>query len=75
MQFVAHIRVNGQKHLVLCRVNNPKKVWGFLKQVPYVSLKIRKSGKDGQKLIDEGKFLEQAPELLRCLLGGEVIKL
>ena len=65
MQDTAHLLVNGQKILVLRRSNFRV----------HVSLKIRRSGKDGMFLEDESGYLENEPDALKELLEGKVIKL
>ena len=65
MQDTAHLLVNGQKILVLRRSNFRV----------HVSLKIRRSGKDGMFLEGESGYLENEPDALKELLEGKVIKL
>lgn len=64
MQFLGHIKVDGQVILVLVR-GHPKR--------GYNSLKIRKSGKPGWFLHDESIGLSLQRNKLKALLSGEVI--
>lgn len=66
MQDTAHLKINGQTILVLRRVNIA---------ACDVSLKIRKSGKDGMFLEDESIYLENEPEVLKELQDGKVVRL
>jgi hypothetical protein len=66
MQDTAHLIVNSQKILVLRRANFA---------ACDVSLKIRKSGKDGMFLQDESIYLEGEPDVLKELQDGKVIRI
>jgi len=66
MQTIGYIQPAGKKILVLIRIANVK--------ATYVSMKIRKTGNDGNHFSDEEKYLEQEPEKLKQLLEGKVIK-
>lgn len=66
MQTTGHLIVKGEKILVLARPN-------FNKKNPYISFKIRLSGKDGVFFSGESKHLEQNSESFNKLKNGEVI--
>ena len=66
MQDAAHVIVNGQRILVLRRVNLAANC---------VSLKVRNTGQAGMYLPDESAHLEENPDALEKLLDGKVIKL
>lgn len=69
MQNTGYIIVHGQKILVLSRFVIRKDRSG------YRSLKIRRSGVDGQFFDGESLFLEERDELVDSLIKGNVIYL
>lgn len=66
MQTIAHLEIDGQKIKVLVRLSSWK--------VTYVTLKLRKSGEDGNLLSDESEYLKVDREKLAELLAGKVIR-
>ena len=58
------------------RTNEKIKVlWRYTSGSTYVSFKLRKTGTDGNHLIDEEIFLNENPDFLDRLKAGEVIHL
>lgn len=67
-QQLGHVIVDTKKIKILYRVCHKK-------DSGYVSIKLRKSGKDGDYLDSESIFLSDSPEHLERLEAGETLKL
>lgn len=64
MQTTGYMIIGDEKILVLCRQKKYSR-----------QLKIRMSGKDGNHFSDEEMMLDDLPDLLKKLKGGQVIEL
>ena len=65
MQGIGYILIGKEKIRVLWRTDSKT----------YVSLKLRKSGADGNLFSDESDFLADRPDLVERLRKGDVLKL
>ena len=66
MQMIAYLEIDGQKIKVLARLSSWKST--------HVTLKLRKSGEDGNLLSDESEYLKVERKKLADLLAGKVVK-
>lgn len=66
MQTIAHLEIDSQKIKVLVRLSSWK--------ATHVTLKLRKSGEDGNLPSDESEYLKVDREKLAELLAGKVVR-
>lgn len=69
MQTTGYIIIDNKKILVLIR--DGKKLDKFCR---IKLIKLRKSGEDGYFMTDESDFLNESPDLIKRLKGGDVIE-